>query len=225
MRCTPRELGEARFLWHPTQIDNGSFSVVDAAHLRIPALSSDYPAMHEIDDQFGLGLAWSPSDDPRRMASALKWMEDNVEERRSLLPSRRGPREAQRERVCRPVLVRGARMPVKIFGIYLAYAPTINLQYQGLGRYLAYFLKAAANRSDVRFVVACPSWTREDLLKLCESEGVASTTFDIISLPGKPVLLQMYQRYLQYKRRPLPPRPACQMETGHLSRGARSIGC
>ncbi len=83
-----RELSEARFLWHPTQIDNGSFSVVDAAYLRIPALSSDYPAMHEIDGQFGLGLAWSPSDDPRRMASALKWMEDNVEERRSLLPSR-----------------------------------------------------------------------------------------------------------------------------------------
>jgi glycosyltransferase involved in cell wall biosynthesis len=81
------ELGEARFLWHPTQIDNGSFSVVDAAHQRIPALSSDYPAMHEIDDQFRLGLAWSPSNDPRRMASALKWMEDNAEERRSLLPS------------------------------------------------------------------------------------------------------------------------------------------
>jgi glycosyltransferase involved in cell wall biosynthesis len=81
------ELGEARFLWHPAKIDNGSFSVVDAAHLRVPALSSDYPAMHEINDQFGLGLAWSRSDDPRRMASALKWMEDNVEERRSLLPS------------------------------------------------------------------------------------------------------------------------------------------
>jgi len=81
------ELGEARFLWHPAQIDNGSFSVVDAAHLRVPALSSDYPAMHEINDQFGLGLAWSRSDDPRRMASALKWMEDNVEERRSLMPS------------------------------------------------------------------------------------------------------------------------------------------
>jgi len=83
-----RELSEARFLWHPTQIDNCSFSVVDAAHQRIPALSSDYPAMHEIDDQFGLSLAWSPIDDPRRMASALKRMEDNVEERRSLLPSR-----------------------------------------------------------------------------------------------------------------------------------------
>ena len=83
-----RELAGARFLWHPAQIDNGTFSVVDAAHLRIPSLSSDYPPMHEIDNQFELGLAWTPSDDPRRMARALKWMEDHVEERRLLLPSK-----------------------------------------------------------------------------------------------------------------------------------------
>jgi glycosyltransferase involved in cell wall biosynthesis len=82
-----RELAGARFLWHPAQIDNGTFSVVDAAHVRVPALSSDYPAMHEIDDQFELGLAWTPSDDPGRMARALKWMEQHAEEQRSMLPS------------------------------------------------------------------------------------------------------------------------------------------
>ena len=80
-----RELTGARFLWHPAQIDNGTFSVIDAAHVRIPALSSDYPAMREIDDQFGLGLAWTLSDDPGRMAQTLKWM-DHIEEQRSLLP-------------------------------------------------------------------------------------------------------------------------------------------
>ncbi|HEV7881291.1 glycosyltransferase [Bradyrhizobium sp.] len=94
---------------------------------------------------------------------------------------------------------------MKVYGIYLAYAPTIDLQYQGLGRYLAYFLKAAAKRSDVRFVVACPSWTTEGLLQLCESEGLAAGTFDIISLPDKPLLLRAYERYLQYKRRPFRP--------------------
>ena len=83
-----RELAGARFLWHPAQIDNGTFSVVDAAHLRVPSLSSDYPPMHEIDNQFELGLAWTPSDDPGRMARQLKWMEDHVEERRMLLPSK-----------------------------------------------------------------------------------------------------------------------------------------
>lgn len=83
-----RELASARFLWHPTQIDNGTFSVVDAAHVGVPSLSSDYPAMHEIDNQFELGLAWMPSDDPGRMARALKWMEEHVEQQRLALPSK-----------------------------------------------------------------------------------------------------------------------------------------
>jgi glycosyltransferase involved in cell wall biosynthesis len=86
------EVGHALFLWHPTQIDNGTFSVIEAAHLGVPSLSSDYPAMREIDDQFGLNLAWMPSDDPKRMASALKSMEDNIEERRALVtPLRDAP--------------------------------------------------------------------------------------------------------------------------------------
>jgi glycosyltransferase involved in cell wall biosynthesis len=83
-----RQLAGARFLWHPAQIDNGTFSVVDAAHERVPALSSDYPAMREIDSQFELELAWTPSDNPGRMARALKWMEEHAEERRLLLPSK-----------------------------------------------------------------------------------------------------------------------------------------
>jgi len=95
-------------------------------------------------------------------------------------------------------------MPVKVFGIYLAYAPTIDLHNQGLGRYLAYFLKAAAKRSDVRFVVACPSWTREGLLKLCEVEGLAAGTFDIISPPDQPLLLRMYEWQLRRRQRPRP---------------------
>jgi glycosyltransferase involved in cell wall biosynthesis len=83
-----RDLASARFLWHPAQIDNGTFSVVDAAHVGVPSLSSDYPAMHEIDNQFELGLAWTPSDDPGRMARVLKWMEEHVEQQRSALPSK-----------------------------------------------------------------------------------------------------------------------------------------
>src|SRR3954454_22633869 len=118
---------------------------------------------------------------------------------------KRRPRKTECGRICQPLLDRGAGMSVKVYGIYLAYAPTIDLQYQGLGRYLAYFLKAAAKRSDVRFVVACPSWTKEGLLKLCASEGLAAGTFDIISLPEKPLLLRAYKRSLQYKRRPYRP--------------------
>ena len=57
-----RTLAGAVFLWHPALVDNGTFSVVEAAALGVPSLSSDYPAMHEIDATFALNLAFA---DPR----------------------------------------------------------------------------------------------------------------------------------------------------------------
>jgi glycosyltransferase involved in cell wall biosynthesis len=80
-------LGRAAFLWHPGRIDNGTFSVVEAAHLRVPALSSDYPAMREIDQQFALNLTWMDPDDPDDMARQLKRMETDFETPRHRLPS------------------------------------------------------------------------------------------------------------------------------------------
>lgn len=82
-----QELAGAAFLWHPTLVDNGTFSVIEAARLGVPSLSSDYPAMREIDAQFGLQLAYMDRNDPRNMATQLKWMEVNLAERRSLMPS------------------------------------------------------------------------------------------------------------------------------------------
>ncbi|WP_456638048.1 glycosytransferase [Bradyrhizobium sp. USDA 10063] len=70
-----RKLRDAAFLWHPGLIDNGTFSVVEAASVGVPALSSDYPAMREIDRQFELGLTWSDPNDPTDMAGKLKQME------------------------------------------------------------------------------------------------------------------------------------------------------
>jgi glycosyltransferase involved in cell wall biosynthesis len=82
-----RLLQGAAFLWHAGRIDNGTFSVVEAAHLRVPALSSDYPAMREMDVQFGLNLAWMNTSDPKAMARSLKDMEANCMSRVSALPS------------------------------------------------------------------------------------------------------------------------------------------
>lgn len=79
-------LGQAQFFWHPAVIDNGTFGVVEAARLGVPSLSSDYPAMREMDSQFKLNLAFSPSDDPAIMGERLRWMEANVGERRALVP-------------------------------------------------------------------------------------------------------------------------------------------
>lgn len=73
-----QQLSSAQFLWHAGRIDNGTFSVIEAAYLGVPSLSSDYPAMREIDQQFGLNITWMDAGDPQQMAEQLKWMELNA---------------------------------------------------------------------------------------------------------------------------------------------------
>jgi glycosyltransferase involved in cell wall biosynthesis len=80
-------LAGARFLWHPGSIDNGTFAVIEAAYLRVPSLSSIYPAMQEIDRQYSLGLSWMDAHDPNDMATRLKSMEANAAACRARLPS------------------------------------------------------------------------------------------------------------------------------------------
>ena len=82
-----RQLANAEFLWHPARIDNGTFSVVEAAHLGVPSLSSRYPAMEEIDAEFGLNLTWMDANQPSQMAGQLKWMEEHARSVRDRLPS------------------------------------------------------------------------------------------------------------------------------------------
>lgn len=79
-------LARSAFLWHAGAIDNGTFSVIEAAGLGVPALSSDYPAMREIDKQFSLNLLWARADDPRHMAAQLKEIEISHATRRASLP-------------------------------------------------------------------------------------------------------------------------------------------
>lgn len=90
---------------------------------------------------------------------------------------------------------------MKKYGIYLAYPPTVDLRHEGLGRYLAEFLKGAQEREDVRFVIACPSWMQDGLLKLFESAGVYAEHIDILTPRKKPLLLSAHQRYLAFKYR------------------------
>lgn len=80
-------LAGAQFLWHAGWIDNGTFSVIEAAYLGVPSLSSDYPAMREIDAQFSLGLNWMDAHTPADMARRLKWMEEAASAARRQLPS------------------------------------------------------------------------------------------------------------------------------------------
>ncbi|MFQ1687395.1 glycosyltransferase [Aeromonas veronii] len=71
-------LANAEFLWHPASIDNGTFSVIEAAYLKTPGLSSNYPAMREINEQFNLSLKWMDSSDPYDMADKLLFMQENA---------------------------------------------------------------------------------------------------------------------------------------------------
>lgn len=80
-------LANANFVWHAGRIDNGTFSVVEAASFGVPALSSDYPAMREMDSQFDLHLSWMDPGDYMEMARKLKEMELTYLSKKALLPS------------------------------------------------------------------------------------------------------------------------------------------
>ncbi|HUX78699.1 MAG TPA: glycosytransferase, partial [Alphaproteobacteria bacterium] len=77
----------SQFLWHAGRIDNGTFAVIEAAHLSVPSLSSDYPAMREIDKQFSLNLNWMDAYNPEDMAIQLKKLEVEGNALKSTLPS------------------------------------------------------------------------------------------------------------------------------------------
>lgn len=66
-----RVLRSARFLAHNVIADNGTFSVLEAALLGCPSVSSDYPQIREIDDAFGLGLRFFDPFDECGTAAAL----------------------------------------------------------------------------------------------------------------------------------------------------------
>lgn len=90
---------------------------------------------------------------------------------------------------------------MKKYGIYLAYPPTVDMRSEGLGRHLAEFLKAAQERGDVRFVIACPSWTRASLLQLCDAFAIRPDTFEVIGPSRQPWLLTAFVRYVALRKR------------------------
>jgi glycosyltransferase involved in cell wall biosynthesis len=75
---------------------------------------------------------------------------------------------------------------VKTFGIYLAFPPNADLRTEGLGHYLAGFRNAARDRTDSRFVIACPGWMIKSLHELFERAGFPPKAFEIISPKMEP---------------------------------------
>lgn len=81
------QLKGAQFLMHAARIDNGTFSVIEAAQLGVPSLSTDYPAMREMDAWFSLHLSWMDGDSAADMAHQLKHMETACHRLRQELPT------------------------------------------------------------------------------------------------------------------------------------------
>lgn len=94
----------------------------------------------------------------------------------------------------------GAQMPLKYFGVYLSWAPGVDLRHEGLGRYLAAFLKGAATKEDIRFVIVCPSWSRDQLEDLFTSESVPRDLFEVFAPESVPLVLKLYESYLVKKK-------------------------
>jgi glycosyltransferase involved in cell wall biosynthesis len=90
---------------------------------------------------------------------------------------------------------------VRTFGIYLAYEPTVDLRAEGLGRLLGALLGAATRRADIRFVIACPSWSRESIRDLLLSEGIDPARFEYLGPSQKPALLRLYEHWLRWRAR------------------------
>jgi glycosyltransferase involved in cell wall biosynthesis len=68
-------LKAAKFLWHNVIYDNGTFSIIEAASVGTPVLSSAYPQIRFINDTFAVGSLFFEARDPVDAATKIRHME------------------------------------------------------------------------------------------------------------------------------------------------------
>lgn len=68
-------LKDAKFLWHNVIYDNGTFSIIEASSVGTPVLSSAYPQIEFIDQQFKVGSTFFNARDPIEAATKIRAME------------------------------------------------------------------------------------------------------------------------------------------------------
>lgn len=81
-------LKNAKFLFHPGYADNGNGTVFDAAMLGVPSISSDYPAMRNMDTTCNLKISFFDWSNSEEIANALFQIEKNYADIRTTMPSR-----------------------------------------------------------------------------------------------------------------------------------------
>lgn len=80
-------LSNAEFLVHPGYIDNGNGSIVDAAFLGVPGISSDYPAMRYMEETMGLHIRFVSPFNYEDWAKMLIQSEQDCQDWKKRLPS------------------------------------------------------------------------------------------------------------------------------------------
>lgn len=84
-------------------------------------------------------------------------------------------------------------MPLKTYGIFTAYGPGTEFRYEGLGRYLATFIRHGTADPEVRFLIACPSWSRQGLSDLLREAGIDLKRCEFVGPERQPLLLSLYE--------------------------------
>ena len=80
-------LRNAEFIFHPTLIDNGTLTTVEAASAAVPVLSHDYPPMRFYERRFGIPIKFMNARSAKNIATSLIEMEDEAAALREKLPS------------------------------------------------------------------------------------------------------------------------------------------
>lgn len=89
---------------------------------------------------------------------------------------------------------------MKTYGIYIAYPPWTRFEGEGLGRFLAAFVRGAHASGKARFVIACPGWTRAGLEELFAKSGIPSDAVEFLAPRGVPGVIRLASRRLRDPR-------------------------
>lgn len=80
-------LQSAEFFLHAGYADNGNGTAFDAAMLNTPTISSDYPAMRNMDKVLGINMLFFDKKDDKQLAKLLSKAEKSTDEMKKKLPS------------------------------------------------------------------------------------------------------------------------------------------
>jgi glycosyltransferase involved in cell wall biosynthesis len=85
-------------------------------------------------------------------------------------------------------------------GIYLAYPPRTAFEGEGLAQYIRQLAAALARRDDVRVVIGCPTWLKQDLRGFL-TEHAAASRVEFLSLRRRMLAVVVATRLQQLGRR------------------------